>query len=629
MKKSRNVRILAMSLVAVLTFTACAGPGGAGGGAAPVQHITSDEFPAYTTNDAPVLPRGTGSDNILRFGNATASTFSGLFLATHSDDAADGFVREVITSPFVAWDAANLWTNSGIASFEYDRDANVVIMEMQHDVYWHDGVPLTMDDLVFAYELIAHPDFTGVRFSDETFIPNVVGVDAYRAGTANYISGMVLSNNNRTLRIYYVEPLPPSALFAGSVWVNPVARHHLEPVIAEVGHEGIEGHARARDQLLGFGPFIIDTVVPGESVFLLPNDNYYRGAPLVDGMLIENVPFALVPAAMRSGAHDVVHYQAANLAEYNLMNPSNYQLIGWAAASTTFLNFRIGRRGVDANGDPIAVPRADGHPITNVAIRRALAHASDRQTVSDVVGQGLWTPAPSVLHPFNAGNFINPDAESFTFDLALANQILDEAGFTERDAEGYRLNLDGTPMTFTYGQHSNPTHDVWVPLNIQNWRQIGLRVVMYQGDFLEWNFFTDIVVHGEDYGPIDIFAMGWSLGANPNPTLWAANALFNMPRHTSPAFEQVLGDIMSQEAWDPDFLADAYRRWEQVFYEEVPALPLTWNLDIVAVNNRVANLSRVRTDNGHNIPGNMTANNGFSGWHLMGLTAPAPYVDGQ
>lgn len=627
MKGFRKATVLSMLLVSVLIISACAGGQGAVGASA---LIASDEFPAYTTNNAPILPRGTGTDNVLRFANTTDNTFPGLFLATHNDDASDAFIRDLTQSPLISWNELNQFTNNGIVTFEYDREANVIILEMQHDVHWHDGVPLTLDDLVFAYEVIAHPDYTGVRFNDDSFIPNIVGVDAYRAGTADHISGMVLSNNNRTLRIYYVEPLPPAALFAGGFWPHPIARHHIEPVIAEVGHEFIEGHIRARDQVLGFGPFMIDTVVPGESVFLIPNDNYFRGAPLVDGILYENIGFPLVPAAMRAGDFDVAHYQTANLAEFNLMNPDNYQLIGWAGASTTFLNFRVGRRGTDANGDPIAVPRADGHPISNLAIRRALAHAVDRQTVADVVGYGLWTPATSILHPFNAGSFITPGLQGFVFDLELSNQILDEAGFTERDADGYRLNLDGTPMSFVYGQHSNPTHNVLVPLNIQNWSQIGLRVEMYQGDFMDWNLFTDIVVHGEDYGPIHIFAMGWALGANPNPAgLWAANALFNVPRHTSPAFEQILSDIASQEAWDPDFLADAYRRWEQAFYDEVPAMPFTWNLDIVAVNNRVANLSRVRVDNGYNVPGNMTANSGFAGWHLMGLTAPQPYVNAQ
>ena len=592
-----------------------------------------ENFPAYTTNDAQWLARGSGNDNIFRVGVGNSGAgFPGLFLATHNEDSFDASFNTLFGSyQLVANDEGKMLSNTGIATFEYDRANNVVIINMQRDVYWHDGTPLTLDDLVFAYEVIAHPEYTGVRYGDTHFINNVQGVDEYRDGTADSIAGLVLSNNNRTLRIYYINPLPPSALFLGGVWLSPIPRHWIEPVIAEVGHEGIQGHIRARDELLGFGPFILDTIVPGESVLMRANDNYHWGAPNVDGIYVRLLPFDMVPAAMRSGEFDFASYQTANLAEFNLMQPTNYQLYGWPTTSTTFINFRLGGMGVDENDNPIVELRTDDHPITNIAIRRALAHAVDRQTVADTVGQGLWVLGPSVLHPFNASEFIDLNMTGFVFDLDLANQILDDAGFTVRDSEGYRLNLDGTPMTFTYGQHSNPTHDVLVPLNIQNWAEIGLRVVMYEGDFLDWGLFTDIVL-GAEVGPIDIFAMGWSLGANPAPHgLWSATAPFNMPRYTSPTFEQILYDINSDAAWDPDFLRDAYMRWQHAFYDEVPAIPFTWNLDIIAVNNRVANLSRVRMDTGLALGGGYPANWFSTTWgnSTVALTAPAPFVDGQ
>lgn len=575
-------------------------------------------FPSYTTNRAPLLPRGTGRENVLRVGVGATGAFPGLFLRTHSTDALDRAFDELANPSIVSYDERNMITNNGIVSFEFDREANAVELNMHENVRWHDGTPLTLDDLVFAYEIIAHPEYTGIRFEPTNFIPNVRGVAEYRTGEAETISGLVLSNGNRTLRIYYVEPLPPAVLYIGGVWLNPIPRHYLAPVIEEVGHTGIAAHPRARYEMLGFGPFKIETVVAGESVFFTPNDDYYRGAPLVDGVLVELLPFSMLPAAMKAGEFDIAAFQTANLAEFNMTAPTNYRLYAWPATSVTFLNFRLG----EMTEEGVRL-RDDGHPILNPAIRRAMAHAIDRQTIAEVVGQGLWVPAPSVLHPFNASEYLDIYAEGFTFDLIRANAILDAAGFTARDAEGYRLNLDGEPMRFTYGQHINPTHAVLVPLNIQNWRQIGLRVEMYGNDFMDWNYFLDAVLRDET-GDIDIFAMAWSMGANPAPHgLWGRTAPLNMPRYTSPRFEEILSDINSPAAWDADFLADAYARWEHAFFEEVPAIPLTWNIDLVAVNNRVANYSRVRIDSGLNRPGNMTATSWGS--HLIGLTAHEPY----
>ncbi|MCL2199080.1 MAG: ABC transporter substrate-binding protein [Defluviitaleaceae bacterium] len=655
-------KLVILLLVVMAVFAACGNNDGdgygegrqetpppTGGGGEPVEFVEAGDgdspmhpallealraFPAYTTNDAPVLPRGSGTDNILRIGVGTSSTLIGLFLGTHNADANDASINELAGSySLVSWDANNLWTQNGIATLELDREANVIILNMQEYVYWHDGVPLTLDDLVFAYEIIGHPEYTGQRFSPELQVPNVRGMAEYHAGQADYISGLVLSNNNRTLRIYYVDPLPPSTLFAGSVWLQPIPRHWIEPAIAEVGHYGLQGHIRARDQILGFGPFIIETVVAGESVFMIPNDNYRQGAPLVDGVLVELLPFEMVPSAMRAGDFDIAAYQTANLSEFYLHNPTNYSLFGWPAGATTIINFRMGGFGepeTDDDGNVIGAARVqardDDHPIMNVAIRRALAHSIDRETIAHTVGHDMWIPAPSILHPFNASPFIDINRQGIVFDLELSNRILDEAGFTQRDAEGYRLDLDGNHMYFVYGQQSNPTHDQLVPLNIQNWREIGLRVEMFEGGFMDWGLFLDTVAFTDEVSPIHIFAMGWALGMNPDPaSLWADTAQFNMSRYSSPGFAQILYDIQSANAWDAAFLADAYDRWEQYFYENVPALQFTWNLDLVAVNNRVTNFSRVRVDNGYNEPGNMTTDSWAN--HLIGLTARSPYAN--
>jgi len=595
-------------------------------------------FPAYTTNTNPILPRG-AAGNILQVGSGSTAGagFPGLWLSTHNADAADGNLIALFKPSLHSITAGNLITsNNGCLTFDFNRDLNRAEFNLVTDHFWHDGVPLTLDDLVFAYELIAHPDYTGTRFGAAHFIPNVVGVNEFRAGTVDYISGMVLSNNNRTLYIYYYDPLPPSIVFAGGIWITFVPRHWLTPVIEDpaYGHLRLEDHARARHESLGYGPFRVTQIVPGEAVLFESVDTWPLGAPLIDGIHVRFVPFDLIPAMMRAGEFDIAAYQAPDLAEFRLMQPTNYDLYGWPAGSTTILNFRLGYMGYDAEGSPHTMPRTDGHPITNLEVRRAMVYAWDRQTIASTVGQDLWVPAPSILHPFNASDFLDITREGFRFDLDYANAILDAAGFTERDAQGYRLDLNGQPFTIIYGQHSNPTHDQMVPLNIQNWGQIGLRVEMFGGDFADWGMFTSIVVGDGTYegdndppwGPIDVFAMGWSLGMNPSPHgLWSPTATFNMARYNSPTFQSILDDINSDAAWEEDFLAAAYRRWEQAFHDELPAAPFTWNLDLVAVNNRVANLNRIRIDSGLNIPGNWGT--GTFGSIFVGLTAPVPYSD--
>jgi len=614
------------------------GEAGAGAMIHPALLGLLEEFPhsTLTADDVAILNRG-DEGNILRVACVGSSTFIGLLLATHVSESFDQSLRGIQDGELVAIGPDNRITNNGVATYEIDRAANTITMNMQQDPIWHDGTPLTLDDLVFAFELIGHPDYTGTRFGSSR-VGDIVGIEEFQSGEADYIAGLQLSNNNRTLVIQFKEdaPITPDMQFAGGVWTDPVARHWITPVLEDpdYGHAGLEDHIRARDEVLGWGPFQIESVVVGESYFFTAFDDFWAGAPKVDGVLVEMVHPELIMEALRAGQHDIAQFTPGDVAMYRQIPPTNFQLLGWPAQSYNVFNFRMGDQLVDDDENTYFSPLPDDHPIMNPAIRRAIAYATDRETHVEVFLNGLGIPAPMILHPFNSSLYIDMTFEGFSFDLDKANQILDEAGFTERDEEGFRLDLNGEPMTLVYGAHDNAANQVWVPMNLQNWRYgLDLRIELYGGDFMDWGLFLDYTAFGTAPHPIDIFIMGWSSGMSPDPTsLWGSPEQagnFNMPRYESPTFTAIFNDILSERAWDDEeFLMDAYRRWAQAFYDEMPGFMYQWSIDLIAANNRVVNISRLREDSGNpEALGNWAQNTWANG--LIALTAPAPYVDGQ
>jgi len=575
-------------------------------------------FPMATTNNNPILQPG-DPGNTMRLVIGSPNTFPGLFEGVMSSEAFDSNIMDFQRSPLVFFDASFMWADGGIADLRFDLPNNAVELNMNHDVYWHDGTPLTLDDLVFAYELMSHPEEEqGIRFVAAHFVPWVIGVEEWRDGTADHISGLVLSNNNRTLRIYYDRPLPPAAQYAGSVWLTPTPRHHLEPAIAEVGVGNLSNHARARHEALGWGPFIIESIVPGESVLFRANENYYRGRPNLDYILWQILPNEIFMAAMREGQYDitiqgmpVVHFE-----EHQLFNPNNYVLLGQTATGNGFMYFRTGTM-----EDGLATPRPDGwHPIQDVAIRRALAHAMPQQLIADTIQNGLSVPAGTIMNPFNARAFITPQVGGFDFNLDRARQILDEAGYTEFGPDGFRLNLDGSPMYFNFAANDNAFNQEAVPTYLQMWREIGLDVRIFQDDLIEWNTFLDNVLLSDNWSDdVHLFISNWTMGFNPSPAgLWAPDNSFNMPRHNSPQFAQIIEDIGSQEAFDNDFLMDAYVRWQVYMYENAVANQMFWGVGLTAVNNRVANFSLERS---------VGANGVMQSVHLWAVTAPQAYAN--
>jgi peptide/nickel transport system substrate-binding protein len=111
--------------------------------------------------------------------------------------------------------------------------------------------------------------------------------------------------------------------------------------------------------------------------------------------------------------------------------------------------------------------------------------------------------------------------------------------------------------------------------------------------------------------------MSWSMGANPNPrTLWNEDANFNLSNFTNPTMQSILDDIVSDNAWDPEFLADAYRRWAAAFEEYVPAVYNFWLVAMTTLNNRVVGYTLDRS----------TFRDYSFAWYRVGLTSSEPYV---
>jgi peptide/nickel transport system substrate-binding protein len=83
-------------------------------------------------------------------------------------------------------------------------------------------------------------------------------------------------------------------------------------------------------------------------------------------------------------------------------------------------------------------------------VRIALSHAVDRDELNELVYNGLLTPkqyAPLASSPNAYPKLANAYIE---YDPDRANELLDEAGYSERDADGFRLWKDGSGETLSF-----------------------------------------------------------------------------------------------------------------------------------------------------------------------------------
>ena len=526
-----------------------------------------------TTNADEAIEGGT-----LKVALVAQSPFQGIFSWTLYEDGYDADLMEYTTNAIFETDGDFLATDEGIASMSVDEEAKVVTIKIREGVKWSDGEPLKIEDLMLPYEIIGHPDYTGVRYDAD--FKNIVGAEEYNAGTADTISG-ITKVDETTMTIALKEVSPAIASIGAGIWGYAEPSHIIKdiPVAELVEHDAV------RLNPVTLGPFKINKIVPGESVEYVKNEHYWKGEPKLDGVVVKVVPSSSAAVALQNGEYDMaVGFGATQYDQ--IENLENIEILAREELAYTYLGFKLGKMDTEA-GQVVMDPNAK---MADKNLRKAMGYALNIEEVSDVYYYGLRSRANSFIPPVFA-SFHNADLPGYTYDPEKAMELLDEAGYVDTDGDGIREDKEGNPLeirlaTMSGDDIAEQITQYW----LQNWSDIGLKVTLTTGRSIEFNAFYDKVQ--ADDPEIDIFMGAWGTGTNPSPMgLYSNDAAFNFSRFATEESQELLVAIDSPEAFDTDFRKEKLLAWEELMAEEAPVIPMNNRLEITPVNKRVKNFS--------------------------------------
>lgn len=557
-------------------------------------------FEAVVENEGEAIDGGT-----LRIGLVAESAFPGIFSYEYYSINTDSQVMGPMMGSVLRQDENYQWTD-GAASMDYDQESNVVTLTLQEGVKWHDGEELTVDDIVFAHEIIGSPDYTGVRYGTE--FQNIVGMEEFKAGEADKISGM-RQLDDYTLEIEYDQPLGPSVYQAGGpVWAYAAPRHYY----GDVPVDEIDSSPQVRQEPIGFGPFKVTNIVPGESVEYEAFDEYFEGAPNIDKIVIERVPSSGIVEALKAGKYDVTFNMPANLYDSFEEGIPGYTTLGSPGQSYDYVGFKLGTFDGEVNTyDPDS-------KMADLNLRKAMAYALDIDAVGEQFYNGLRYRANSHIVP-NFGEYYKEDLEGYPHNPEEANRLLDEAGYEDLDGDGFRETPEGEELVINYAARANSDAAEPIALYfIQAWEQIGLNVQLLEGRLHETNSFYDRVQ--ADDPEIDVFEGGWGVGSDPNPEgLYGEFAAFNFSRFVDEENSEFFAQMTSEEAFDTEFQIQTFHDWQEYFMNDaLPAFPTFWRTELQLVNNRVSTWSH------DSVPG---ADPATYGLHSISLLADQPLTE--
>jgi len=431
--------------------------------------------------------------------------------------------------PGLAWD------------WEVSDDSRTFIFHLRPGVTWHDGRPLSSDDVLFTLGVAGDPE----------------GASFYRFDLVHV--SRITAPDNATVVITSAEPSCDTLYAVGRVPILP--RHLLE------GWELDKAAFNRRP--VGTGPFVFVSQGADGRITLRANDAYWAGRPRLDDWVYYVAPnVESLEEDLRSGrAH------LARLPEdWEMASPpEGYHILSYPGGRWYFLAL---------NND---------HPLLHDAtIRRALALVLDRgeMLASALKGQGTLMDAPWLsTHWAMEGISLTP----LPYAPDQARELLAAAGWHDSDGDGL-LDGGGEPLRLSIITHpANSAREQIALLTQQYWRSIGISA---QVRMLPWGLFLDDLFRHT----FDVAVFDWPLDAAPDQSwLWAAGedglgTGFNFISYANDRVDALLEEGRAVPGCDMDSRAVAYQDLARQLIDDQPYIFLFASHQRLAVTDALTGL---------------------------------------
>ena len=533
----------------------------------------SIKFETETQNKDNAVPGA-----VLSIAMVKDSPLVGIFNEAMYKDSYDGDIIEwFLTNAILDIDENFEITDTGIATLNVDPENKKATIKIKDGMKWSDGQPIVADDVIYPYEVIGNKDYTGVRYSDES--AKIVGMEEYKAGKASTISG-IKKVDDKTVEISFKEIGQGIFIGGNGLLIYAMPKHYLK----DVPIKDLEKSEKVRTKVVVAGPYTISSIVPGESIELKANPNYFRGKPKTEKVTIQVVNSQTITAAMKSGKYDIVLDIPTELYK-TYKDLDNIDTLGRQELYYSYLGFKMGKYD-KSKGENIVNPNAK---MADLKLRQALAYGLDINQMVKAFYDGLREKATSSVPPV-FGKYYPKDLAGFPYDPEKAKKLLDEAGYKDVNGDGYREDKNGKPFEIKIAAMSGG--DIAEPLvqfYIQQWKEIGIKGVLATGRLIEFNSFYDKVE--ADDPEIDVYFAAWGVGTNLSPFETAGRkSMFNYTRFASDENDKLMAEVASPKTLtDPNYKPEAYKKWQEYYINQAVEVPLTYRYQLYPVNKRVKN----------------------------------------
>jgi peptide/nickel transport system substrate-binding protein len=495
-------------------------------------------------------PKQTGGDVIQVF--SSDITMVNPMIA---QDIASGFVTGLMYQELTGIDPSDGTIVPLLAdSWEISSDGLRYRFALDPKATWHDGKPVTADDVVFSFMAMLAPD----------------GLAPSR-GTVDRALAKIEKLDTHTVELTSRQPM--ATFLTETALTVPIMPKHVWGGVAFPDWPSNEGTTgRDPSRVVGSGPFRFVEWVQNDHVTVTRNADYW----LTDQLpVIENYIYRIVAdstsalQSLQTGEVDISGLSPAQAPAFIKSNP-DLKITEYDRANITYY---------ETNMDETKTTK-----FLDVRVRQAMLYALDRDLIAERIFLGFAVRADGPQPPLSPAYAPEDITTIYRYDPEKSKQLLDEAGWIA-GANGIR-EKDGIQFTFdfTYEQDS-ATYAQLIPYMQEAWKAVGLEMNAIAMPFPA----QQEQINQRAY---DVALTGITRNTTGNQgIMYRCDSIypagFNEVKYCNPAYDKL--DDQQREELDAAKRRDLLIRQSNILAEDIPMAPLVFAKGVVANSPRVHN----------------------------------------
>ena len=451
------------------------------------------------------------------------------------NNSADRDINRLIFSGLMRFDSRGLPQPDLADSWAATPDGMIYNFSLRQNAFWHDGQPVTSDDVIFTIELIKS---AGSRFPQDI-------KDLWSQIEVKRL-------DDKTIQFKLAEPFAP---FLDYVTFGILPKHLLETIPADQ-----LANAEFNLQPVGSGPYKFDRLLTSggqiTGVVLAANADYYIQPPF-----IEQVVFRFYP---NSAAAFDAYNQGEVLGVSQLTGDTLEQALRESTLSV--YSSRLPQMGLvflNLNNPSVLFLQSE-------KVRRALLFGVNRNVIVSHILNGQAIIADGPILPGSWAHY--EDIEKFEYDPDAATALLKADGYVIPAGGGDVRAKDGQFLTFTLVHPDDAIHTQIAQAIQSDWALIGVKIDLQP---LAYDSLVNDYLTPRNYQAA-LADLNTSRTPDPDPYLFWHQSEATGGQNYSQWDNRTASEFLETARTTADFAERArlYRNFQVVFIKDMPSLPL-------------------------------------------------------